>query len=413
MVKNIFVPLCVLSLIYKPLLINSLIFHIGSGFISSPDDDFDDFKSATPTAVNFSMSTPSSVWTTQGNDDFDDFKQAPMPTASTSENANTTIKPPLPQTKLPSLLLNKQTVENKYQVLPTNESKVVSKPPEDLMSPEEDKYSVFRSLQQTEDEDEWGDFSAVGVKQPDVDDSSQSNTPTFPPEFLSNPASMAPPPIKSIHFFSPETNPPKETEDFGDFLHAPVATKPESNFADFANFKEPEFHPVPPTYPEGSRFDEEFGDFASTLPSVPCKSDLGHEFLVRDNISLAESQSVSSLELGTFDGGESKSSLSRQGSIPSLDLKNAGVELADNDEFGEFQSPACVWSSKTPSPAKDLRVNGSGEYFRLTFRTEHQSLRHMARFFKFFGCWLADFWVVLFGLIIMTKYKYKCCILFV
>lgn len=73
---------------------------------------------------------------------------------------------------------------------------------------------------------------------------------------------------------------------------------------------------------------------------------------------------MSSLELGIFDGSESKSSLSRQGSIPSLDLKNAGVELADNDEFGEFQSPACVQSSKTPSPAKDLRVNGSSEYFR-------------------------------------------------
>ncbi|GIY26537.1 synergin gamma [Caerostris extrusa] len=47
-----------------------------SGFTSSPDDEFDDFKSATPTAVNFAIATPSSD-SLQEDDAFADFKQAP------------------------------------------------------------------------------------------------------------------------------------------------------------------------------------------------------------------------------------------------------------------------------------------------------------------------------------------------
>ncbi|KAG8176213.1 hypothetical protein JTE90_012215 [Oedothorax gibbosus] len=384
----------------------------GSGFLSSPDDDFDDFKSATPTAVNFSLNTP---WT-QDDSEFDDFKQAPVTTFTTTDNIPS-IKPPTDSTTAMPLPIPEATFPMCVPVKSLPESKPSSeaKPPEDLMSPDEDKYSVFRSLQQTSTEtEEWGAFSSVGCDartNSEVEDSSQSNTPTFPSEFLSNPAPLE---TKSDYFssgndlFGPQnTMTSEENDDFGDFLHAEVPSvsvvtakleklttnSGSSNFADFANFKEPEFHPVPPA--QNSQTDDEFGDFASSLPvhgkpdlnhefgdftsignadfstlSVPGKSELGHDFFfqhVKDNISLAESQSVSSLELGTFDGGghsgESKSSLSRQGSIPSLDLKNSGVELADNDEFGEFQSPVGVQSSKTPSPSKDLRLNFSSNNF--------------------------------------------------
>ncbi|GFU65723.1 synergin gamma [Trichonephila clavipes] len=341
------------------------------GFLSSPDDEFDDFKSATPTAVNFSIHTPSSD-SVQATDDFADFKQAPPLSSSM-----TFKKDPTP------VVREKPSLEE-----------------QDLMSPEEDKYSVFRSLQQVESADDWGNFSSVTngftsnthVKKSDVEEASQSDKAILS-ELHSNPTVL----VSNSNFFEPNSltpvNTDKEDDDFGEFLHAepPVSTVDSvishledlnTNFADFSNFKEADFQQDPPTI--GSAHmphpDDEFSDFASSLP-VPCKPELGPEFLfchLKDNISLAESQSVSSLELGTFDGGghsgESKSSLSRQGSIPSLDLKSTFIEGVDNEDcFGEFQSPITVdRASKSPSPAKDAKGqesnNSSSNSLSLNFQ---------------------------------------------
>ncbi|XP_055925470.1 synergin gamma-like [Argiope bruennichi] len=338
-----------------------------SGFISSPDDEFDDFKSATPTAVNFSMNTPTSD-SMQGNEDFADFKQAPALSSSMIFN------------KIPAC---------------TNSNK----PPleeQDLMSPEEDKYSVFRTLQQTESSDDWGDFSTAttdfanteSAKQSTAKETSHISISAPPSGLLPNPSVLVTNNDTNLDLFKSSnpvsTNYTKEDDDFGEFLTAepPVPTVEavtsqleslNTDFADFANFKESssstELHQAPPAIPASNlNINDDFGDFASSLP-VPCKPELGSEFLFRhlkDNISLAESQSVSSLELGPFDGGghsgESKSSLSRQGSIPSLDLKSAYLEGGDGEDcFGEFQSPVPISvASKSPSPAKDTKVQENG-----------------------------------------------------
>ncbi|GFU60899.1 synergin gamma [Nephila pilipes] len=350
------------------------------GFISSPDDDFDDFKSATPTAVNFSMHTPSSD-SVQVAGDFADFKQAPPLSSSMTFTKDPTL-PPSDRTPLEE---------------------------QDLMSPEEDKYSVFRSLQQVENTDDWGDFSTVttdfinssNIKQSCVEDTSQ-NSKANPSELHSNPTVRITNSSVGQDFFKTNNLVPvhavKEEDDFGEFLHAESSVPTvdsvtsqledlDTNFADFSNFKEAEFHHEQPNVASlhMSQPDDEFSDFASSLP-VPCKPELGSEFFFRnlkDNISLAESQSVSSLELGTFDGGghsgESKSSLSRQGSIPSLDLKSAYTEGIDNEEcFGEFQSPVTVGrASKSPSPAKDVKGQESNNSSTHSLSLNFQNSRNV------------------------------------
>ncbi|XP_054713811.1 synergin gamma-like [Uloborus diversus] len=310
-----------------------------SGQVSSPDDDFDDFKCATPTAINFSMQTPVSA-TAQDDDDFDDFKQAPSIPIKSEEN------------KIPEISLVEQ----------------------DLMSPDEDKYSVFRSLQQDDGTMNWGNFSCTpALPVSDASNKAEKSTEmekTEPntgfPSFLitqnSDTAACMRSELPVVESSS------KNDDDFGDFLQADVAsvvpTQPDTDFADFSNFKQADSQQTSFMFNnEGSQNDDEFGEFASSVP-VSLKPDVGQEFLFRhmkDNISLAESQSVSSLELGTFDGGghsgESKSSLSRQDSIPSLDLKSGCLDTNDAEDcFGELQTPAFVSrGSKSPSPSKDVK----------------------------------------------------------
>ncbi|CAL1288976.1 unnamed protein product [Larinioides sclopetarius] len=355
-----------------------------SGFVSSPDDEFDDFKSATPTAVNFSLNTPSSD-SLQGSEDFADFKQAP-PLSS-------------------SMIFNKVPASTNSRKPPLEE--------QDLMSPEEDKYSVFRSLQQAEGSDDWGDFSgastdftsAASTKHSTTEETSPNNKTAPPSGLFPNPSVLVTNSDTNLDLFKSKdlisTNYTKEDDDFGEFLTAepPVPTVEavtsqleslNTNFADFANFKESpsstEFHQVPSAGPASNlQVNDDFGDFTSSLP-VPCKPELGSEFLFRhlkDNISLAESQSVSSLELGPFDGGghsgESKSSLSRQGSIPSLDLKSAYLEGGDGEDcFGEFQSPVPVSvASKSPSPAKDAKLHENNNSTTYPPNLNFQNLRNV------------------------------------
>lgn len=298
---------------------------------NTSDDDFDDFKSATPTAINFSLNTPSSP-APAPEDDFNDFKQAPC------------IAPPETSsvpTKLPKTLNIMKNSSNTA--------------PQDLMSPE-DKYSVFRALQVTEGTSHWGDFSRSATNNSSSalsdkkDNFSNSQYPNVLVADNTDNANLYQTDLKV-------TKTTQEDDEFGDFVHAsvtPVPTTTVTNFADFSNFNQAEREET--SIPQ---VDEEFGEFASSVP-VSSKPDLGHDFLFRhlkDNISLAESQSVSSLELGTFDGGgghsgESKSSLSRQGSIPSLDLKSVGLDGVDSEDcFGEIQlSPFVPQSSNSPSP---------------------------------------------------------------
>lgn len=201
------------------------------------------------------MNTFSSAWT-QDDNEFDDFKQAPATTFTPIDNTPS-IKPPTDSTKsIPSI---KPPIDNTKAISsfkpPIDNSKAIpsfkpsmpetafpmcapvksipeTKPIEDLMSPDEDKYSVFRSLQQTSDKiEEWSAFSSVScdaTKHSEVEDSSQSNTPTFPSEFLSNPVPLE---MQSDIFSSGNDlfNPLKATnsgdnDDFGDFLHAEVPT---------------------------------------------------------------------------------------------------------------------------------------------------------------------------------------------
>ncbi|XP_015911781.1 synergin gamma [Parasteatoda tepidariorum] len=327
-----------------------------TGFISSPDDEFDDFKSATPTCVNFMMYPSSTSNSISQEDEFDDFKQAPV----------------------------SAVVDSKKGIFETANPVVGMKPSvvkQDLMSPEEDKYSVFRLLQKPESTDDWADFSSnslestnnipapslsITEKSSDVKTANVSDFNAFKDD-----GGFA---FSANNIFNVEVA-AKEEDDFGDFLSAEVKQdssvtnittelqKMSTNFADFSNFSD-SISAVPALIVPGgnSQMNEEFGEFTSSFPASS-RVELGQEFLFRhlkDNISLAESQSVSSLELGTFDGGghsgESKSSLSRQGSIPSLDLKSSGLEVNESEDcFGDFQNaPVPNRVSTTPSPVKGI-----------------------------------------------------------
>lgn len=320
---------------------------------NTPDDEFDDFKSATPTAINFSLNTPSADAPPFTDDDFDEFKQAPC-----------------------------AKVHGEASLKNFNTWETAKEPPEapvqDLMSPEEDKYGVFRSLQQADDSNQWGDFAFSSTSNdssvlPTVD---KETCNTEKPTTLNYPSVLITESTASTGLFKHNTTSVEQSvqeDDFGDFVHArvpPVAPSTTvTDFADFSNFKQSEPEQAP---------DDEFGEFTSCVPAS-LKPESGHEFFfhhVKDNISLAESQSVSSLELGTFDGGgnhsgESKSSLSRQGSIPSLDLKSVGLDGADSEDcFGEMQlSPFVPRNSKSPSPVSSTK--GSDESMWHLFCSYH------------------------------------------
>lgn len=237
------------------------------------------------------------------------------------------------------------------------------------MSPEEDKYSVFRALQQNEDAKDWGDFTFVSSSSVDTSAAKEakesSNNLKYPSVLVTQSADN----VDFLKSGSENVASNVQDDEFGDFIHANVPFASSStavtDFADFSNFKQSECEQASVS----SQLDDEFGEFASSVP-ISLKPELGQEFLfqhLKDNVSLAESQSVSSLELGTFDGGgghsgESKSSLSRQGSIPSLDLKSVGLDGTDSEDcFGEIQlSPFVPRNSKSPSPVSN-NTKGSDE----------------------------------------------------
>lgn len=320
---------------------------------SVDDDEFDDFKSATPTAVNVSVNLAQTHVSLVADDDFDDFKQAPC---------------------VKELEANVSTSAKYFGALQaTKKQKEVST--EDLMSPDEDKYNVFRCLQQTEDTTQWGDFTFSSVpneasitvnneqESAHKENCAQSNNPSV---LITKSAENTD--LLKTNTLGVEKN-IQEDDEFGDFIHANVPPSLPSttviDFADFSNFKQADSEQVPV-----SQLDDEFGEFTSCVP-ISLKPEFGHEFLfhqLKDNISLAESQSVSSLELGTFDGGgghsgESKSSLSRQGSIPSLDLKSAGLDGTDSEDcLGEIQlSPFVFRNSNSPSPVNNIKGSDENE----------------------------------------------------
>ncbi|GIY26539.1 synergin gamma [Caerostris extrusa] len=250
------------------------------------------------------------------------------------------------------------------------------------MSPEEDKYSIFRTLQQVENTDDWGDFSSVATdlmsnvdtKLSDTEEFSQKSE-TISSELQANPSVFVTSNDSNLDLFKMENPAPidttKDDDDFGDFLHAepPLPTVDavtsqlkdlNTNFANFDNFKEPinsiEFHQMQLTGPSNnSQLDDEF---------EPICVQFG---------------------IGDLDGGghsgESKSSLSRQGSIPSLDLKNTFVEGGEGEDyFGEFQSPVppVNTSSKSPSPAKDVKGPENNGLCNNLLNVNFQNVRSVA-----------------------------------
>lgn len=338
----------------------SCFYHFLAGSSNAADDEFDDFQSATPTAINYSLGTPASLNSFAADDDFDDFKQAPCIKAP--ESTISSMK--LPETSLTIKDQNKGITQ-------------------DLLSPEEDKYSVFRTLQQTEDNDQWADFtlSSVSHESPSLFSSDKDTVGMEQSTNLNYPSVLVTETTESNSLFGKsDTNTVNNTqgdEEFGDFVHAstvsttlPFTTT--ADFADFSNFKQAECEQLSSV----SQPDDEFGEFTSCV-SASLKPEIGHDFSfhhLKDNISLAESQSVSSLELGTFDGGgghsgESKSSLSRQGSIPSLDLKSTVFDGTDSEDCaGEIQlSPYVPRNSKSPSPISITKISVSDESKNLIF----------------------------------------------
>lgn len=337
----------------------SFFYHFLTGSSNTADDEFDDFQSATPTAINYSLGTPTSL-NSPASDDFDDFKQAPCIKA--------------PESSLSSMKLPESSLIIKDQ------NKVVT---QDLLSPEEDKYSVFRTLQQTEDNNQWADFtlSSVSHESPSLFSSDKDFVGTEHSTSLNYPSVLVTETTENNSLFGKnDTNVVNNTqgeEEFGDFVNAStistvlpfIAT---ADFADFSNFKQAECEQLSSV----SQPDDEFGEFTSCV-SASLKPEIGHDFSfhqLKDNISLAESQSVSSLELGTFDGGgghsgESKSSLSRQGSIPSLDLKSTVFDGTDSEDCaGEIQlSPYVPRNSKSPSPISITKISVSDESKDLIF----------------------------------------------
>ena len=305
------------------------------------------------------------------DDDFADFKQAPCVKA--------------PESCISAIKMTETFTTIKEQ------SKVVS---QDLLSPEEDKYSIFRTLQQAEDNNQWADFtfSSVSQESPCVFPSDKSTANNVNSTNLNYPSLLVTENAESNNLSTKKdtnvmTN-TQEDEEFGDFVHANISSVPPcttaTDFADFSNFKQAEYEQLPV-----SQLDEEFGEFTSCV-SASLKPELGHDFAfhqLKDNISLAESQSVSSLELGTYDGGgghsgESKSSLSRQGSIPSLDLKSAVFDGTDSEDCtGEIQLPPYIpRNSKSPSPISITKVSDeSKKFYILSFHAFQNFLSKIAK----------------------------------
>lgn len=315
--------------------------------------DFGDFKSA---VISTESSVDLAAIQTIDNtvDDFDDFKQAPITS------------------------LDKKPFLTSFQKSQEANSKNLDS---DLMSPEEDKYSIFRALQENTESDisSWG-FTKDNTTEKSLESFHQVENRT---ELMSDKTSGA-----TIN----------ADDDFGDFLSADANVEPvKDEFPGFESFD--------------ATNSDEFGNFASfhtdTIPTVTVSdknvenltfpihnqivtSDIVLNIQNKDSISLAESQSVSSLELGTFDGipsgchsRESKSSLSRHGSIPSLNFKASAIDnslsrqgsvrsldlkgsSSDNiDEFGEMQSFATSRKisshSHSPSPSFDISKNTEEE----------------------------------------------------
>ncbi|XP_076330545.1 synergin gamma-like [Tachypleus tridentatus] len=337
------------------------------------DDDFDEFQSASVVTTisevqshdNLVTSTSpfdSAVLKDNDDDEFDDFKHAVFPTS--------------------------------VGIVTDNKDKTAEKLDSsncDLMAAEEDKYSVFRLLQEQESNSLQQNSSLLDVVENDSDENQQ-----VPHSKMTSSQDVA------------VTSNVTENDDFGDFLCASTSSvtvvqddfqgfesfqtgtayesfgafesfkTTESSFANFDQFNINscglgQNGPTltlnlasPPAFQLSDEKDE-FGDFTNsqaTLPRTETGSELSYHGSSKDNISLAESQSISSLELPTYDSGghngESKASLSRHGSIPSLDLKSVNLEETDSTEMmqdnqGNIPSLESAFDKKEGSPEVNFK----------------------------------------------------------
>ncbi|XP_022243096.1 synergin gamma-like [Limulus polyphemus] len=339
------------------------------------DDEFDEFQSASVVTtisevqshdtLATSISTFGSVLLRGDDDDeFDDFKQAVFPT-SVAIATNSGDK-------------TAETFDSSSR---------------DLMAAEEDKYSVFRMLQEQESSSlQQNSCSLLDAGGNDSGEKQQVSHSK----------------ITSSQDVAVTSDAIENEEDFGDFLYAsaPSVTAVQDDFqgfesfqtetayqsfgafesfkttdSSFANFDQFNINSCglgqngptltlnlasPPAFQLSDEKDE-FGDFTSsqaTLPRTETGSELSYHGSSKDNISLAESQSISSLELPTYDSGghngESKASLSRHGSIPSLDLKSINLEETDSAEMmqesqGNIPSLESAFDKKEGSPEANVK----------------------------------------------------------
>ncbi|XP_023215603.1 synergin gamma-like isoform X3 [Centruroides sculpturatus] len=325
-----------------------------SDSVSDDAHDFGDFKSAT-VFTEETTKVPSIQTIDNTVDDFDDFKQAPVISS-----------------KKMSFVAN----------FPTSQETKTKQAESDLMSPDEDKYSIFRALQENTqlDTSSWGFDKNKKTEIFAKSKEKSSNNKEQSSEKVSN---------ATVNV----------DDDFGDFLSADATNvepiKDEfpgfesydaTNSDDFGNFASFQTDTIPVV-----TVSDKNGDITTfPNPSQIMTSEIVLNIQSKDSISLAESQSVSSLEFGTFDGiasgchsRESQSSLSRHGSIPSLNFKASGIEsslsrqgsvrsldlkgssLDNTDEFGEMQSFATSRKisshSHSPSPSFDLAKNTEEE----------------------------------------------------
>lgn len=301
------------------------------------EDDFDDFVSASGKMEALDVNDDNS---------FTDFQQASSPKSTPSSNL--------------SLTKAKKGIDSS-----------------DLMSLEQDKYSVFRELNLATDEPEKEPELATTVP------ANPENKDLFSPE---NPSVV----VEFQADFSNIDSKVADDDNFGDFtfcaevsnktLHAAASqrkmeaisvaeTQSNSSF-EFGNFDSA----------ESSKQQASFTDSQSiaSLELDPVFFQTEAKLLKKDNISLGENQSVASLEFGSFScdlGGQSsdsKSPISKSDSMPSLDLKVTSPDIGD-DEFGEMIS-ANIKSNAEPRPvdASFVLQNSSNSSF---FVDKYSSVR--------------------------------------
>ncbi|KAG1682439.1 Synergin gamma [Nymphon striatum] len=308
------------------------------------DDDFDNFVSATQ---------PNSVTKNNNNEDFADFKHASRDISSTS-------------------VLSSKKATNNVQPVPS-----------DLMSLEHDKYSAFRELDvcnSDQSETDFGDFvnadaTAVSNDSVELVNSNQDETSTFQADFthqIENPSFQAdftnqieqPSFQADFSLFDNESNPDNEFGDFkstdqNEILKKSVEKTKSSKKLDPFSTAETQSN----SSLELSNFDAavNMNKDSLSLASLEFDQSLNQsdfKRLKKDNSSLGENQSITSLEFGSFEfGGQSsessKSPISKSDSTPSLELRVTTTDSASldaNDEFGD------MLSAETSLPAENYEI---------------------------------------------------------